>query len=154
LNISASPYYAGKGRIRERMLATRAADNVAIVAFCNLVGGQDELVFDGGSVIFDERGTLIARGPQFTEELILADVHVDSVFRQRLHDPRRRKQRPLTRAPQAEHIYRVELPAIRPAPAQPLSTPVLAEPLESVAEIYQALVLGTRDYVHKNGFQK
>ena len=65
VNISSSPYYAGKGMARERMLATRAADNVAVVAFCNLVGGQDELIFDGGSVIFDERGELVARGAQF-----------------------------------------------------------------------------------------
>jgi len=68
VNFSASPYHAGKGLARERMLSTRVADNVVVVAFCNLVGGQDELVFDGGSVIFDERGELLARARQFEEE--------------------------------------------------------------------------------------
>ena len=91
-NISASPYHAGQLGARERMLSTRAADSVAFVAFCNLVGGQDELVFDGGSAIFDERGELIARGAQFEEDLVVADINPESVFRQRLHDPRRRKQ--------------------------------------------------------------
>ncbi len=95
INISASPYHAGKGAARERMLATRAADNVIFVAFCNLVGGQDELIFDGGSVIFDERGDLVARGRQFDEDLVVADLDLPAVFRQRLHDPRRRKEQAL-----------------------------------------------------------
>ncbi|RLC82061.1 MAG: NAD+ synthase, partial [Chloroflexi bacterium] len=80
VNISASPYHARKVEFRERMLATRAADSVSIVAFCNLVGGQDELVFDGGSVIFDPRGELIARGRQFEEDLVVADLDVEGVF--------------------------------------------------------------------------
>src|SRR5262245_9647817 len=92
INISSSPYHAGKGRWRERMLATRAADNTVIVAYTNLVGGQDELVFDGDSLIFDENGDIVARGKQFEEDLIVADLDIESVFRQRLHDPRRRQQ--------------------------------------------------------------
>ncbi len=93
INISASPHHAGKGDVRERMLSTRAADNTAIIAFCNLVGGQDELVFDGHSVCFDAEGRLLARGRAFEEDLIVADLDLDAVFNRRLHDPRRRKQR-------------------------------------------------------------
>lgn len=88
VNISASPYHAGKGYSRLRMLNTRAADNVAIVAYNNLVGGQDELVFDGNSLLLDEKGELIARGKQFAEDLIVADLDIEAVFRARLHDPR------------------------------------------------------------------
>ncbi len=148
VNISSSPYHAGKARARERMLATRAADNAAVIAFCNLVGGQDELVFDGGSVILDERGEIIARGAQFEEDFVVADVDVSAVFRWRLHDPRRRKT-------QSETLPTVIL--------APLSTPQTPCPqfethrsplLPPLAEVYAALVLGTRDYVRKNGFEK
>jgi NAD+ synthase (glutamine-hydrolysing) len=89
VNISASPYHFGKGNFRERMLGTRASDNVAIVAHNNLVGGQDELVFDGNSMVLDEKGHLIARGKQFEEDLIVVDLDVEAVFRTRLHDSRR-----------------------------------------------------------------
>ena len=150
VNVSASPYHAGKGASRKRMLATRAADNVAIVAFCNMVGGQDELVFDGGSVIFDGRGQLVARGLQFEEDLVIADVDVGSLFRQRLHDPRWRKEpaAAVTRVvlhPEGEvsRSRRPELPGSH-----------MATPLPHLEEIYSALVLGTRDYVRKNGFHR
>src|SRR5437867_11552551 len=93
VNISSSPYHAGKRRWRERMLSTRAADNTVIVAYNNLVGGQDELVFDGDSLVFDENGDIIARGMQVEEDLIVVDLDVESVFRKRLHDPRRRQQK-------------------------------------------------------------
>jgi NAD+ synthase (glutamine-hydrolysing) len=152
LNISASPYQSGKIQSRERMLATRAADNVSIVAFCNLVGGQDELIFDGSSVIFDERGNLLARGKSFAEDFIVVDVNVGNVFRQRLRDPRRRKDG-LTEV-YAHTFTRVALPATVSASPHPLTPPALAVPLEPVEEVYQALVLGTRDYVRKNGFSK
>ncbi len=79
------------------MISTRASDNAAIVAYCNLVGGQDELVFDGGSMIFDQRGNLIARGKQFEEDLVLADLDMEAVFRMRLHDPRIRRERVVRR---------------------------------------------------------
>jgi len=151
VNISASPYHAGKGQFRERMLATRAADNVAIVAFCNLVGGQDELVFDGGSVVFDERGELVARGKQFEEDLVVADLDVGSVFRQRLHDPRRRKEK---LAADVGKVTRMALPEVKAPREKPPLPARKVERLEPLAEIYQALVLGTRDYVRKNGFQK
>jgi NAD+ synthase (glutamine-hydrolysing) len=153
VNISASPYHAGKGLSRERMLATRAADNVAIVAYNNLVGGQDELVFDGNSVIFSEKGEPIARGRQFEEDLIVADLDMESVFRSQLHDPRRRKETPWAKK-ELERITKIEVSNEYPVAAKPPLPPRRVERLDEVAEIYQALVLGTRDYVRKNGFEK
>ncbi|MDH4209724.1 MAG: NAD+ synthase, partial [Anaerolineae bacterium] len=150
INISSSPYHSGKGKARERMLSTRAADSVAAVAFCNLVGGQDELIFDGGSAVFDERGQLVARARQFEEDLLVVDLNLGRVFRQRLHDPRRRKER-------VGDEYDVELVHLAGDTAGGEKPPVEAriEPrLEDQAEVYQALVLGTRDYVRKNGFQR
>jgi NAD+ synthase (glutamine-hydrolysing) len=153
VNISASPYHAGKARVRERMLATRATDNVAVVAFCNLVGGQDELVFDGGSVVYDSRGVLLARARQFEEDLVVADVQLEGIFRQRLLDPRRRKRGSVGRVASVL-VERVPVPWSPPRPTNPLGGQHIAEPLGDLAEIYSALVLGTRDYVVKNGFQK
>jgi len=154
VNISASPYHFGKGAYREEMLSTRAADNAAIVAFCNLVGGQDELVFDGNSLIMDERGHLIARGEQFKEDLIIADLDVENVFRTRLHDPRWRQgllRREEAGWRQGQKIVISEAPA---GTDKPEITPHRVEPRGFPAEVYEALVLGTRDYVLKNGFQK
>jgi len=154
LNISASPYQSGKIASRERMLATRAADNVAIVAFCNLVGGQDELIFDGSSLIVDERGNVLARAQSFEEDFIVADLNMGNVFRQRLRDPRRRKDA-LAELYTADAFERVLLaPVDRAAPAPMVSVEPLAAPLEPVAEVYRALVLATRDYVRKNGFSQ
>jgi len=149
INISSSPYHAGKRRGRERMLGTRASDNTVIVAYNNVVGGQDELVFDGDSLVFDENGEIITRGKQFEEDLIVVDLDVESVFRQRLHDPRRRQQKlGATQAPEVFTLaFRGRRHSQRPAVAHP-------NPLSEDAEIYQALVLGTRDYVMKNGFKK
>jgi NAD+ synthase (glutamine-hydrolysing) len=154
INISASPYHMGKGYARERMLATRAADNVAAVAFCNLVGGQDELVFDGRSAIFDADGELMARAAQFEEDLLIAEVDLQRVFRRRLHDPRRRKE------PTAD-VTRITLPVIEGRVGAPSSAPVSGmlatpshQPLPCLEEIHRALTLGTRDYVRKNGFEK
>ncbi len=151
VNISASPYHAGKGAARERMLATRAADNIVYVAFCNLVGGQDELVFDGGSTIFDGQGELVARGQPFEEDLIVADLDLAAVFRQQLHDPRRRKERARQAIEAVEHVRLTA--AARRAQRPPVTTPVTPR-LDLRAEVYQALVLGTRDYVRKNGFRE
>jgi len=149
LNIAASPYQQGKIAGRERMLATRAVDNVALVAFCNLVGGQDELVFDGASIVLDGRGDALARAPAFAEDLLLVDVDVADVFRQRLRDPRRRK---CAGGPSAARFRRIQLAPIERPARRPALTPgpaVLPGPEE---EVYAALVLATRDYVRKNGF--
>jgi NAD+ synthase (glutamine-hydrolysing) len=152
VNISASPYHLGKIQERERMLATRAADNVAVVAFCNQVGGQDELIFDGSSVIIDERGQVVARGRAFAEDFVVADVDMRSVFRQRLHDPRRRKGElaHLFRPDSVQHqrLSRTATPVDRPQ-----APPVVSPLPDRLQEVYQALVLGTHDYVRKNGFQ-
>jgi NAD+ synthase (glutamine-hydrolysing) len=153
VNISASPYHAGKGLSRERMLATRAADNVAIVAYNNLVGGQDELVFDGNSVIFSEKGEPIARGRQFEEDLVVADLDMESVFRSQLHDPRRRKETPWVKK-ELERVTKFEGSDEGPVEAKPPLPLRQVERLSEIAEIYQALVLGVRDYVRKNGFEK
>jgi NAD+ synthase (glutamine-hydrolysing) len=150
INIAASPFQSGKARSRERMLATRAADNVAIVAFCNHVGGQDELVFDGGSAIFDERGELLARARSFEEDLVVADVDVAGVFRQRLRDPRRRNAATLLEQP--VRWIALGAPAEAPPTDGAIESPVAA-PLGDEEEVYRALVLGTRDYVRKNGFE-
>ncbi len=148
INTSASPYYMGKGLDRERMLATRAADSTAFVAYCNLVGGQDELVFDGHSVICAPDGETIARGHQFEEDMVVADLDLKEVFRTRLKSPL------LRRVPRdaGEGFRRVELPFTSIASRTPVQ-PVLAPPLATVEEVYRALVLGTGDYVRKNGFQ-
>src|ERR1700730_10810727 len=113
ININGSPYYAGKELFRQQMLATRAADNTVIVAYVNMVGGQDELVFDGGSMVFDEQGALIARAPEFAEDMLIVDLDTASVFRTRLHDPRRRQERL-----QASDSYVPKL-VISEAPAEP-----------------------------------
>ncbi len=153
VNISASPYHAGKGDFRERMLTTRAIDNAAIVAYNNLVGGQDELVFDGNSLIINEKGEVIARGKQFGEELIVTDLNLESVFRSQLHEPRRRKEPPLVKTALGQ-AAKIEVSSECPMVAKPWLPPRQIEPLDKLAAIYQALVLGTGDYVRKNGFKK
>ena len=153
LNLSASPYHAGKGLYRESMLATRASDSAAIVVHNNLGGGQDELVFDGNSLIINEKGELIARGKQFEEDFVVADLDVESVFRSQLHDPRRRKETPWVKE-KLEEATKIEVSREYPAIARPPLPPRRVERLDELAEIYQALVLGTRDYVRKNGFEK
>jgi NAD+ synthase (glutamine-hydrolysing) len=148
VNISASPYCMGRLEERGRMLATRAADTCAFIAYVNVVGGQDELVFDGQSMIFGPGGELIARAPAFEEALLVVDIDLDAAFRQRLHDPRRRKRE---EEPQPRRIA-ISGQASGDKPG--LGPPTIAESLSEEAEVYQALVTGTRDYVCKNGFQK
>jgi NAD+ synthase (glutamine-hydrolysing) len=153
VNISASPYHFDKRNYRERMLEARATDNVAIIAHNNLVGGQDELVFDGNSIIFGERGQLIARGKQFEEDLIIADLDVEAVFRTRLHDPRWRKST-LKFAEEHNHSPKIVVSEKQfAAPKPPLPKREIA--IRGLpGEIYDALVLGTRDYILKNGIKK
>jgi NAD+ synthase (glutamine-hydrolysing) len=155
VTITSSPYHAGKVRAREKMLATRAADQVACLAYANLVGGQDELVFDGHSMVFNELGELVALGRPFAEDLVVTDLDLDAVFRARLHDSRRRKEKLTTAAP----VRRIVLPDLPPRVRPPLPAPAVAPPLDEAflcpdAEIYAALVLGTRDYVTKAGFRR
>lgn len=153
VNIGASPYYAGRGLSRERMFATRASDSVAIVIHHNLVGGQDELVFDGNSLMISERGEVIARAKQFEEDFLVADLDVDSVLRSQLHDPRRRKASPWV-IERLEKVIKIDVPGECPSTVKSPVLPTLVSRLDERAEIYSALVLGTRDYVRKNGFEK
>jgi NAD+ synthase (glutamine-hydrolysing) len=141
VNLNASPYYAGRLRERETMLATRAADASVPVVYANLVGGQDELVFDGASMVFDEGGHLVARAKQFAEDLLVVDLDVRPAFRRRLLDPRGRIR-----------SARLDEVAVSDARiSEPPSASRIEPLLDPVHEVYEALVLGTRDYVRKNG---
>jgi len=150
LNISASPYHAGKGDYRRQMIQSRAKDNLSVVAMVNLTGGQDELVFDGNSLIVDEKGAVIARGKSFEEDFIVTDIDVEPVFQARLHDPRWRKNPGKRKWP----VKKIKVSAQPSKEKKPALEPHLEEPLSHEAEIYKALVTGTRDYVKKNGFEK
>ena len=154
VNLSASPYHAAKGVARERMVGQRAADNLAIVAFCAAVGGQDELIFDGASFVCDHHGAVIARAPQFAESLLVCDVDPQAAASARLRDTRQRPAAREVRRDVAELGSFTTAGAIATDAARPLTIGgPLAEPLSPDAEVYEALVLGTRDYVRKNGFE-
>ena len=153
VNINGSPYHAGKGGFRERMLATRAADHELFVSYTNMVGGQDELVFDGGSAIFDQQGRLVVRGCQFEEDLVVADLDVEAVFNARLHDPRARKENSESLR-QIGSAVKVHVSDPQDGVARPPLPQRERSILDPAAEVYAALVLGTRDYVRKSGFQK
>jgi NAD+ synthase (glutamine-hydrolysing) len=148
LNISASPYHVGKGQSREEMLATRARDGLCAVAYCNLVGGQDELVFDGRSAVFGPDGRVLARAASFAEELLICDLDLDASLGERLRDSRLRRGRrhrvhpPVTVELALGGDHSAVAPSIAPLPASP------------TAELWDALRLGLSDYVGKNGFER
>jgi NAD+ synthase (glutamine-hydrolysing) len=150
-NISASPFHVGKDREREQMLATRARDNSCFIAFCNAVGGQDELIFDGHSLVLDDEGEVLARAPGFEESLLVVDIDPTIAVGRRLRDVRRRA---LARERPPEEIPIVEVGGARPErngkPAYPPLAPVLPE----LEQMRLALELGLRDYVDKNGFRE
>jgi NAD+ synthase (glutamine-hydrolysing) len=149
LNASASPYHVRKGRERERMLIQRARDNLSAVAFCNLVGGQDELVFDGHSLLLDHEGCVLARAPQFAEALVVGTVDLQAALTARLRDTRLRP--PVRRTlPEVRRLGPLERPGDT---TDAMVGGEVAPLLEPEAEVYAALVLGTRDYVEKNGFR-
>ena len=154
ININGSPYHRGKRAARETMIATRAMDSRAFMAWVNLVGGQDELVFDGNSLVLDPDGGLVAHASSFQEELLIADLDIGSVFGERLHDTRLRKEAaiPVHFDLDVSEVSITE----RPAAHEPgrRQNPVTA-PLDGPAEVYAALVTGTGDYVRKSGkFEK
>jgi len=149
-NISASPFHLGKGAEREEMLATRARDNSCWIAFVNAVGAQDELIFDGHSLVLDEEGRIVARAPSFEEALLIVDVDSTTAVGRRLRDARRRAlararrempNPPVIDIPDRES--RGELPK-----------PVVAPPLHELEQMRLALELGLRDYVQKNDFRE
>lgn len=153
LNISSSPYHTGKLQQRQRMLATRASDNAVIIAYNNLVGGQDELVFDGGSMIFDQEGEILAVGRQFAEDLVVADLDIDAVFRLRLKDPRMRQKRRGTSTSPSDCIRKTVIGAPEARSSRPLIVKAALSASCRESEIYSALMVGTHDYVQKNGFK-
>ncbi len=144
LNVSSSPYHAGKGMEREDLMKVRATENRVYVAYVNLVGGQDELVFDGHSVIIGPSGEVVARGRQFREDLVVADMEIG-----------RSPARVRTRRPQRGRIavQEVEI-AIKVKARRKRIASKISRPMERIKEIYSAIVTGTRDYVRKNGFSR
>jgi NAD+ synthase (glutamine-hydrolysing) len=148
--ISASPYHRGKGDRREGMLATRADDCAAALAFCNQVGGQDELVFDGRSAVFDASGELVARAPQFDEHLLVADIDLALSARRRLREPLARR---LPAAADGQAVPIAASPAARDG-AAPAGRAAIAAAARDEAEVWAALRTGLRDYVDKNRFPR
>lgn len=120
VNIAASPFHAGKLRQRQDVISAAARQFSCVVVYCNLIGGQDELVFDGRSMVFDDSGTLAVQGRPFREDLVIFDL----------------------------------LPTDKQLTIEPVLVSTMKLPGDPVAEVYEALILGIRDYVHKNGFQK
>ncbi len=152
VNLNASPYAEAKLARRERLMATRAADASCAVVYVNQVGGQDELVFDGGSMVFDAQGELVARSPQFVEDVLVVEVDVDPVYRKRLLDPRGRPSDRLLPVA-VTRSEEVDASDERPSTGEaPLPAPPIAGALDADEEVYRAIVLGTRDYLVKNGF--
>ena len=151
-NISASPYHVGKEREREEMFVTRARDNSSFVAFCNAVGGQDELIFDGHSCVIDDEGTVLARAPGFEEALLVVDLDPKEVVGRRLRDVRQRALARERETPPPVAVIHVgtEQPPANGTRAQAALAP-FAEELEAMR---LALELGLRDYVEKNGFRE
>jgi NAD+ synthase (glutamine-hydrolysing) len=148
VNLSASPYHVGKAEDREEMLVTRARDNSAYLAFCNLVGGQDELLFDGHSVVLDDEGEVLARAPGFEEAMLVVDLDPSEAIGRRLRDVRRRslaREREEERAP--------EVVELGPGGDAPESIGGLVVPFEpELEQMRRGLVLALHDYVDKNGF--
>lgn len=149
VNINASPFHVGKSRTREQMLATRARDNGVILTYTNTVGGQDELVFDGNSVVMDQTGEVIARANGFVEDLLVVDLNVEAVARTRAAEGRKPGLSRKAAAP-IDRIVLKGRPHTRRARIV-ASIERLADPLD---EVYRALTLGVRDYVTKNGFKQ
>jgi NAD+ synthase (glutamine-hydrolysing) len=153
VNINASPYHRGKWKTRHAMLSTRAADHGIALAYVNLVGGQDELVFDGDSMVVGPDGLVMAESPLFTEDLLFCDVELEDVLRARLHDPKRRHTVP----PAPKSVRCLQLEPAKPANSKnsrPDITQRAPAPHDDVRELYMALEMGLRDYVQKNGFGK
>jgi len=152
INISSSPYQIGKIKTRERMLSTRASDNHAAIVYTNLVGGQDELVFDGGSMIFDHKGNLIAKAKQFKEDFLTVDIDLTKVSSDRLYASYHKKPEIVKfKKKKVKKIFLTERKLLNEKPSIKWGIPPIKKPLE---EVYNALILGTSDYIRKNGFKR
>jgi NAD+ synthase (glutamine-hydrolysing) len=158
INLSSSPYYFNKGELREKMVGVRAYDNQVYVAYVNATGGQDELVFDGQSLVAAPDGAIVARGKQFEEELLVVDIDLSLVSNKHLFDPKRRQrinQRIGALDCSKTVSYSIDGCELKPAVSKDNKTVNTIHPsLEPTAEIYKALKTGLRDYVKKNGFSK
>ena len=144
VNINASPFHAGKCAFREDMIAQRASENSLTVAYVNTVGGQDELVFDGGSIICDPAGGLVARGPAFQESLLITDLSF----------PSQAKANP---ANAGAGVGTPKTMTVSEAGAEiksSLEAQTILDAMNGPEEIYRALVMGTGDYLRKSGFTK
>lgn len=154
VNINGSPFHRGKWRQRESMLQTRASDSGCYLAYVNMVGGQDELIFDGNSLLLDPEGRVLSRGQSMAEDLIVSDIPVREVLASWLRDPRRRW---FAGEEANEHlpVEEVTIGLPQPPAAEPIPDAMTgkAEPLDGDAEAYAALVLGVRDYLGKTGFK-
>ena len=149
VNLSASPFHVGKAEDREEMLITRARDNAAYIAFCNLVGGQDELVFDGHSVVLDDEGEVVARAPGFEEALLVVDVDPAEAIGRRLRDVRRRELERVREHPPQPTVVELGAARAQASTVEPALTPFAPE----LEQMRLALVTALRDYVGKNGFR-
>ena len=149
LVLNSSPFHAGKWQFREEMIATRASDNACFFVYGNQVGGQDELVFDGHSMVFGPDGRVICRAPAFEESLMLVELDINEVIHERAVQTRYRLETEQING----SIQTIKLPPIAHE-ARPDLPPCLTEPPGRLEEIYKALVLGTRDYVDKNDFKR
>ncbi|MDT8317952.1 MAG: nitrilase-related carbon-nitrogen hydrolase, partial [bacterium] len=134
INLNASPFHAGKHLERKKILGHRVSETGASIAYANLVGGQDELVFDGGSMLMESDGTILAAAPHFKEEFLIADL----------------PQKETGKAAISKKAILLEGKIAKKGDL--ISAPKAAE-LEPLEEIYSALVMGSRDYVEKNGFE-
>ena len=146
LNLNASPFHAGKTDYRERMISTRATDNTVAIAYVNQVGGQDDLVFDGNSIVVDAKGNVIGRASSMCDDLLVVDIAVDEIAQQQLHESR------LRRVVTSTSVKPPVLISSSKSDQKNVLTTSSIDRKEDVAEIYDALVLGTRDYVKKSGF--
>jgi NAD+ synthase (glutamine-hydrolysing) len=145
VNINGSPYELDKDDIRLALVARRAAEAGATVAYVNMVGGQDELVFDGDSIVVAADGTVIARSPQFDEDLLVVDLDLPVASGPAVDDP--------STGTDGMHIKRVPVSDELPAPDGPATGAAVADRIADEAEIWAALTLGLGDYVRKNGFK-
>jgi NAD+ synthase (glutamine-hydrolysing) len=150
ININASPYSQGKVKRREEMLKVRSRDNLISIAYVNMVGGQDELVFDGNSLILDAQGEILAKAESFEEELLLADIDLDEIFRLQLKDNRLKNLRYLKKPINVKEVrldYKIK------NKNNQISQKIALDNKE-IEDTYKALVVGLRDYINKNGFKK
>lgn len=142
LNISASPFYAGKLKVRQGIVRRFSETTSTTVLFNNLVGGQDELIFDGGSMVMTATGEILARACRFKEDLLVMDLEPHGIDSPQGSDVSQAN---------TDRLYALE--ALGARNRKPI-TPIMSEPIDRIEEIHRALVLGTRDYVNKNGFKK